>query len=58
MKILFPNQWTFLACRKCSQPVGNEPEYWLNTDAEDYWCEFCLDFIQVVRILRKHEEVR
>ncbi len=49
MKILFPNEFSDLVCRKCKCFIGG-PGYWDNEDAEDYWCDVCTDFVAVERV--------
>lgn len=50
-KLLFPNKYTDLVCAKCGFSLS-ESDLGYNVDAEDYWCNRCVDFVGVKRVLK------
>lgn len=52
MKIIFPDENHILICYKCKNSIELKElsEMGNNVDCEDYFCNFCTDFVSVKSI--------
>lgn len=47
MKVIFAKPGEHLICKKCKNPLVDTSEMSEDGGCEDYWCDVCIDFVDV-----------